>query len=266
MKFTALFVSLLGTSYAAISKPEVTIGVNIGTEPTGNFGGLEPRVKWQTSGYVQGCDLEGGIDLTVKDVDEPPTTFLWGRIKRFIPGYGEVSARGEFDANDSDNIELDVRFNGFGTALKLEGNANSKSKDVNFANAQLRKDIDTFGGILTLNPKYDFSSNKADVRVGYTFQNTFLQIDSEKRELTLALAWSDRDTITPTVDADGDFSVAYSRLLDDGKLTATWTPDDAIKLEWTDGVWETAIRAPIEGYAKATQGIKVSLKRSVGLV
>jgi len=266
MKFTALFISLVGTAYAAISKPEVTIGMNIGADTTGSLGGLEPRVQWQSNGFVQGCDLEGGIDLTVKEVDTPPTTFLWGKIKRFIPGYGDLSARGELDANSPEIIDLDLRFNGFGTAVQVEGSVDAKSKTVNPSSAQLVKDVDTFGGILTLNPKYDFGSSKANARVGYAYQNTYLQVDVDKRQLTVAQALSNRDKITPTVNADGDFSIAYTRLLDDGKLTTTWTPNDSIKLEWSDGVWETTIRAPLEGYHKVTQGIKVNMKRSVGMI
>jgi len=266
MKFIALFISLVGTAYAAVSRPEVTIGMNIGADTTGSLGGLEPRVQWQSNGIVQGCDVEGGIDLTVKDVDTPPTTYLWGKVKRFISGYGDLSARIELDANSPEIVDVDVRFNGFGTAMQVEGRADANSKSVDLHSAQLVKEVDTFGGILTLNPKYDFGSAKANARIGYAFQNTYLQVDADKRQLTVAQALSNRDKITPTVNADGDFSVAYTRLLDDGKLTTTWTPNDSIKLEWSDGVWETTIRAPLEGYHKVSQGIKVNMKRTVGML
>jgi len=266
MKFTALFISLVGSVYAGVSRPELTIGMNIGADTTGSLGGLEPRVKWQTNGIVQGCGLEGGVDLTVKDVDAPPTTYLWGKVKRFFPGYGDLSARAELDANSPEVVDLDLRFNGFGTALQLEGRADANAKTVDATNAQLVKEINTLGGQLTLNPKYDFGEAKVDARVGYAYQNTYLQIDADKRQLTIAQALSNRDKITPTVNADGDFSVAYTRVLDDGKLTTTWTPNDSIKLEWSDGVWETTIRAPLEGYHKVSQGIKVNMKRSVGMI
>jgi len=265
MKFTALFVSLLGTAYAGVTRPAVTIGFNIGADTDGPLGGLEPKVQWQTTGYVQGCDLEGGIDMTVKESDAPPATLLWGKIKRFIPGYGDLSARAELDANSPEVVDVDLRFNGFGTAVQLEGSADASAKTVNFSNAQLVKDVDILDGILTLNPKYDFETSKANARVGYTMQNTYVQIDAEKRQLTLAQALSNRDKITPTVNADGDFSVAYTRLLDVGKITTTWTPNDSIKLEWTDGVWETTIRAPLEGYNKINEGFKVNMKRVVAL-
>jgi len=266
MKFIALFISLVGTAYARVSRPEVTIGMNIGADTTGALGGLEPRVQWSTNGIVQGCGVEGGVDLTVKDMDSPPTTFLWGKLKRFVPGYGDLSARGELDANAPEIIDVDLRFNGFGTAVQLEGRVDANSKTVNFSNAQLVKDVDTFGGMLTVNPKYDFGEAKLDARVGYAYQSTYLQIDADKRQLTVAQALSSRDRITPTVNADGDFSVAYTRILDDGKLTTTWTPNDSIKLEWSDGVWETTIRAPLEGYQKVSKGIKINIKRSGGVI
>jgi len=266
MKFTALFVSLLGTAHAGVSRPAVTVGLNIGADTDGPLGGLEPKIEWQTNGIVQGCLLEGGVNMTVKDSDAPPSTFLWGKVKRFFPGYGDLSARAELDANSPEVVDLDLRFNGFGSAIQLEGSADAKEKTASFSNGQLVKDIDTLGGILTLNPRYDFENSKANVRVGYTLPNTYVQIDAEKRQLTVAQALSNRDKITPTVNLDGDFSVAYTRLLEDGRLTTTWTPDDSIKLEWSDGVWETTIRAPLEGYNKIKEGIKVNMKRSVGLI
>jgi len=266
MKFTALFVSLLGTAYARVSRPEVTIGMNIGADTDGPLGGLEPKIQWQTGGFIQGCDVTGGVNMTVKDSDSPPVTFLWGKVKRFLPGYGDLSARAELDANSPEVVDVDLRFNGFGTAVQLEGSADAKAKTASFSNAQLVKDVDTLGGILTLNPRYDFETSKANVRVGYTMLNTYVQIDAEKRQVTVAQALSNRDKITPTVNADGDFSVAYTRLLDEGKLTTTWTPNDSIKLEWSDGVWEATIRAPLDGYSKITDGVKVNMKRTVGLI
>jgi hypothetical protein len=61
--------------------------------------------------------------LTVKDVDEAPETYLWGKLKRAFPGFGDVSIRGDVDANDRDTVDLDVRANGFGTAFQVIGQA-----------------------------------------------------------------------------------------------------------------------------------------------
>ena len=69
--------------------------------------------------------------------------------------------------------------------------------------------------------------------------------------------------ISPTITAGGDFSLSYTRDVADGKLTTTWTPDDSIKLQWSDGGWDATIVAPLEGYYNTVGGIKVNMKRTV---
>jgi hypothetical protein len=133
---------------------------------------------------------------------------------------------------------------------------------------QVTKDIDTLGGTLSINPKYDLGKSTGDIRVGYAIDNTSFQVDAEQRKLTVSHSFTDKDKVTPSVSANGDFSVSYSRDLENGKgrLTTTWTPKDSVKLQWSDGEWETTFRAPLEGYYKANQGIKINMKRTVGML
>ena len=60
--------------------------------------------------------------MTIKDVDDSPTS-VWGKIKKSFPGWCDVEARGDMDVKNTDCIDLDVRVNGFGTAVQMTGTA-----------------------------------------------------------------------------------------------------------------------------------------------
>ena len=132
----------------------------------------------------------------------------------------------------------------------------------------MTKDLDVLGGALTLTPKYDLGSAQGDLRLGYAMDGTAIQLDAQSRKLTVAHSFSDRDTIVPSVNLAGDVTLAYSRNLGaGGQVTATYTPDDSVKLQWSDGVYETTIKAPLDGYySPSSQGIKVNMKRTVGVM
>jgi hypothetical protein len=139
------------------------------------------------------------------------------------------------------------------------------TKSLSLSKVQVTKDISALGGTLSLTPKYDLGTSKGDVRVGYAMDGTSFQLDAQSKTLTVAHSFSDRDTIVPSVNYAGDVSLSYSRNLDKGRVTTTYTPNDSVKLQWSDGVYETTIKAPLDGYYKTSQGIKVNMKRTVGL-
>jgi hypothetical protein len=60
--------------------------------------------------------------MTIKDTDDTPTS-VWGKIKKSFPGLCDVEARGDIDIKNTDCIDLDVRVNGFGTAVQMTGTA-----------------------------------------------------------------------------------------------------------------------------------------------
>lgn len=68
------------------------------------------------------------MELTVKEVDEHPATNVWGKLRKSFAGLGDISVRGDMDANTHDSVDLDVRANGFGTSVQVLGKA-SKSKE-----------------------------------------------------------------------------------------------------------------------------------------
>jgi hypothetical protein len=128
---------------------------------------------------------------------------------------------------------------------------------------QLSKSLDALGGTLMLNPSYSIANQSADAVVGYTYGPTSMKVDAQKKQLSVTHSFA-QNTISPTVSAGGDFSLSYSRTLDDyGKVTTTWKPDDSIKVQWNYDGWDATVVAPLEGYYNTNGGVKVSMKRNI---
>lgn len=116
-----------------------------------------------------------------------------------------------------------------------------------------------------MTPKYDLDTSTPDARIGYAMDGTSIQLDAQSKKLTVAHSFTDKDTISPSINLAGDVTLSYSRSLDRGKITTTYTPNDSVKLQWSDGVYETTIKAPLDGYYKTSSGIKVNMKRTVSM-
>jgi hypothetical protein len=141
-----------------------------------------------------------------------------------------------------------------------------KSNTVEVSKVQLTKSLDILDGTLTVSPKYDLGKSAPDASVAYSIENTSVQIDAGKKKLTVAHTFGNNDKVVPSVSASGDFSLSYSRDLEGGRLTTTWAPDDSVTLQWSDGEWATTFKAPLEGLYKTNGGIKVNMKRTVGIL
>jgi len=127
MKFSSAFllvnvVAFTDAGVPDVPLPKVSVGLNIGEETVGNaLGGLEPTVKWQTSGTVAGLDLEGGFSADVTSTKEVPSPSYWGKIKKSFTDIAEFSIRGDVDSSSKDTVALDVRASVFGTDAQLQG-------------------------------------------------------------------------------------------------------------------------------------------------
>ena len=64
---------------------------------------------------------QGGIELTINDVDVPPATSVWAKLNKVFDQGGEISIRGDVDTSVPDIVDLDVRANGFETSVQLLG-------------------------------------------------------------------------------------------------------------------------------------------------
>ena len=153
-----------------------------------------------------------------------------------------------------------------------------KSNTIGVSKVQVTKKFDVRDGILTMNPKYHVQRGRGDVTVRYALDNTNIQIDAGKKKVTVAQSFNDqKDIIIPSIEFGrgssgsygGECSLSYSKQLggdNGGRLTTTWTPDDSIKFIWSDGEWDTTIKAPLNGLYRINQGLKISMKRNVGVI
>jgi hypothetical protein len=67
------------------------------------------------------CVAQGGVDVTIKDVDSYPASF-WGKAKKSVGG-ADISLRGDVDTSDPFTVDLDIRVSAFETAMQLTGKA-----------------------------------------------------------------------------------------------------------------------------------------------
>lgn len=128
----------------------------------------------------------------------------------------------------------------------------------------MTKDFSAMGGTLALTPKYKIGGD-ADLSVGYAIDNTSVKVDTAGKTVTVAHSFNGVDTISPAVNMAGDVSLSYTRKLDKGQVKTTYTPNESVMVQWSDGVYETTFKAPIDGYYKTNGGIKINMKRTVEL-
>lgn len=140
--------------------------------------------------------------------------------------------------------------------------ADTGAKKASVRAIQLSKKVEALGGTLQVNPSYTVPSSTVGAKLGYSLDNTSVQVDSLSKKITVSHSFG-KDTVSPSVTTSGDFSLSYSRALPQGTLTTSWTPDESIGVTWNDGEWQTTFKAPIDGFASANQGIKVNMKRTV---
>ena len=70
--------------------------------------------------------------MKIKELDEIPAASMWGKVKKSFGGKLAVSVRGDLDVDHPDTLDLDVRINGYGTALQLIGQAGRYRSSLSF--------------------------------------------------------------------------------------------------------------------------------------
>lgn len=130
---------------------------------------------------------------------------------------------------------------------------------------QFKKAFSAFGGKLSLNPRYAVDSRSPDVGAAYSVGGTSVAIDTAGSKLTVSQKLGENNIITPTVNTDGVWSLAYTRqVTDSGSLTTTYKPDTSLKFEFRDGPWVGSLVSPVDGYINFGK-MGVTLKRSVSV-
>merc|ERR1711935_203446 len=108
------------------------------------------------------------------------------------------------------------------------------------------------------------SKDSQEVVIGHSMEGTDITLtaSADNQEVTISKKLDDDNTISPTIDRNGDVSVEWERSLgDDNSLTATVKPDESIDVEWKDDNWTANINAGLSG--TTIEGISISAKRDV---
>merc|ERR1712157_400800 len=221
---------------------------------------LASDVAWSTSGSFSGVDMEGGVDMTVKNDGVPYT--LWGKVKKSITGVADVSAGVEVDSSDLQSYGVDLEASRGETKVAVKGTANAN--DSTFDLMKLRLSQKLAGGKLNVSPEYDFESQKAGVGVDYDLQGTVLSMsaDEDSQKLKVLKPLDDKSSISPSFSTEGDLEVEYKRSVADGTVTATYKPDDSLNVKYEDGPYVVNVKTPLEGYYKPS-AMKFDVRRAL---
>ncbi|KAI2496376.1 hypothetical protein MHU86_18112 [Fragilaria crotonensis] len=197
MKFfaTTIFIIAVGLASADIPRPQITVGLSnsgLGKFSNGRLGGLEPGLKWQTEGSTPEFDWEAGVDVSLEDINTVPYSY-WAKIKRKVKGF-VVSARGASDSSDLQTIDVDIRADGPSTSLQVTGtlamdSSSPAASTYSVGKLNFRQTIGLPAGRITVSPRYNVRSSKADVGVGFARGSTSISIDTATKKVT-SLKWS----------------------------------------------------------------------------
>jgi hypothetical protein len=283
MKFSLFaLAAVVGTAYAGA--PQLSISVR-----DGNFDGLDgldPTLNWQGSSSSGDVDLSYGIESAVRptsDIASLPRN-VWGKASTTVAGWG-VSARAEVDAQErnSANLEIDADNSDADVSLRMVASAGG---DFSVESIEATKGLDMNGARVTVNPRYNVADEAADVVIGYSNDQTSVELtasadsqevsvehqldntnikltaSADNQEVTISQQVDDKNRVAPTVSRNGDISVEWERSLgDDNSLTATLKPNDSLDVEWKDADWTANVNMPLDG--ASISGANVSIKRDV---
>ena len=223
----------------------------------------------------------------------------WGKIKRKVQGFA-LSARGVTDSQTPETIDLDFRADGPSTSLQVTGKfgktcamnecnemrkgvwSNAKSShyylvlvvclfvcftaatSYSIGKLNIKQSISLPAGRITVSPRYNVGTNKADVGVGYAVGSTSINVESSNKKLTVAQLVGDRNVIIPSITTEGKVELSLQRKFDGfGKITTSIKPAEAINIKWEEGSYVANIHAPIDGFS--IDKVDVSIKRRVDL-
>lgn len=262
-----LLVALAKESFAGPSAPQISVGLNTATAGSSKLGGIEPSVKWQTTGSFEECDVAAGIDVQIKDVDSYKES-IWGMVTRSVGDFGlTLKAKGS-PMSDPSNTELSIQCDApTDTVLSLEAAATAGGKSgFGFGVSKVKavQSVDALGGSLILAPSYDLAKSKGDLSVAFakdSDSNVQVDVDSEGgAKLSLMQRVGDNHVLRPSITKSGDFELNYDTQTDFGKVTTTYKPNSYVNVKWSDGPWQANFNAPMDGYYNMKEGVKISVK------
>lgn len=151
----------------------------------------------------------------------------------------------------SEDADVVVAYDGGDTRVKLTASADSQEVVINH-------DMGATSVQLTA------SKDAQEVVVDHSMGDTGIKLTAaaDNQEVTLSQQIDASNKISPTINNNGDISVAWERDLgNDNSLTATVKPDDSVSIEWKDDNWTANIDAGLSGLD--VSGVSISAKRDV---
>jgi len=89
-----------------------------------------------------------------------------------------------------------------------------------------------------------------------------LTADANGQEVTISQQIDKDNKISPTINSNGDISVAWDRTISsDSSISAVLKPNDSLNIEWVDDAWTANIDCPVDG--TDVKGASVHVKRDV---
>jgi len=261
MKISAIaLLAVFGT--AAAGAPELSLNVRDGS--FGDLDGLDPTLKWSTSTSTGDLNLEAGVEAAVRpttDIASLPRSF-WGKASQDIGAWG-VSAQADVSTSDLGSADIEINAVNADEDLSLKVLA-SAGDGFSVSSVEATKEFDSGDARVSVNPRYDVASASADVVIGYDSGDTSVEVtaSADEQNVKVSQQVGDNDRITPSLALQSkDISVEWERSLDDGNsVTTTFTPNQAVDIEWNDAAWTANINLPIDD---GLGGANVSIKREL---
>lgn len=262
MKVSPLaLLSLAGL--AAANRPQLSVNVQ-----GGNFAGvegLEPTITWEGSSAAGDIDLSYGVDVAAqptKDIASLPRS-VWGKASTSVSGW-LASVRAEIDAQSPDSVSVEINADNEENDLSIKVAGSASQSNVNVASVEATKLFEMDKATVSVNPRYNLDTEEADVIIGYVADKTEVEVTASKdsQSVTLSQQVDDENRVAPTLTSAGAIALEWERSLgDDGSVTTTLKPNEAIDIEWKDDAWTANINLPIEG--TEVKGANVNIKREV---
>lgn len=258
MASTLALFALICTTTA--NRPHVSLNIKDGT--FSNIGDLDPSLSWSSSCKSGDTDLEYGIEAAVfptSNISSLPR-IIWGKVSTNVSGWG-VTARGECIGTDFMNANIDV--DAFNSDLSLHLEA-STGNGFNVHQVEATKNFEKDGSCITVNPRYNVDTDKADVILAYSNGVTDIEVTASQGEqsVTLSHELDDDNRLAPTFASNGNISLEWEhRLSDENSVTTTLKPKKCVDVEWRDSSWTANINLPIDG--SNIKGTNVRIKREV---
>lgn len=195
---------------------------------------------------------------------------VWGSLKKPVRGWN-LKAKVDTVSENLNSVDFVVQAEGGPTSLLLRasGNVDAKSKTGKVTEVGLTQAFTAPGGDLSLSPRFNLDSRKADVRVEYGIDDDATHItvdaDMDRQKVTVARRINAGNLVAPSITSDGDVELEYRRVVRGGVLTAKYRPNDATSLEFEEGPWVASAQIPMDGFYKLSSGTKFSIRRSISV-